>query len=155
MKPLASRDLQALELGFLADRVLDALHLYSAGEHPLVNRSYLDNALNLMEGLASGVGTDSANVDVTLRLNAINSFSYAAEALRSAGSARIPDGLRSHFGRLASTLRRVLESQEVAKEDLANLTGFFAGLSEATLASWGIAQLGSSGARGGQAWTTS
>ncbi len=137
MLPRTQKDIHALELGFLADNVLQTL---SCGLSASQDLGSLRKALLLLRGISAGVGTWSPEFGNDLPLNALGSFAYAAEALKLSHTPRVADSLRTHFGSLADTLDQIINGQAVDEAAREAVVKFFEGLSDATLESWNANQ---------------
>lgn len=133
------RDVNALEVGFLADGVLLALRAFRRGQLGPPNVTHLRGGAGLLHALSEWTGPVSPGEPTTLQLNALNSFGYAAAAIK-AGHASVTDGLRKHFAALATSLDSIVEGRTVPASQFDQLVEFFQGLSNATLDSWNATQ---------------
>lgn len=140
MTPHVGRDVHALELGFLADGVVQGLEATRRGQNASPNHNHFATGVSLLRALAAGVGPSPVGENSALQFNAINSFSYAAEALKHAHSSRLNEGLQTRFAQMADLLDQIAGGDQVSSEDLQSLLDFFRGLSEATFERWNAMQ---------------
>jgi hypothetical protein len=140
MSPRAIRDVDALELGFLADGILQAIKALTTGGGATERHyAWLKEGVQLLSSLAAGVGPAPANVDNKLQFASLASFPFAAEALKSVPSSTVSEGLRGYFGFLAETLKRLIEGIKVDAADVDRVREFFKAVAQATLDSWSSA----------------
>lgn len=141
MSPRAIRDVDALELGFLADGILQAIKALTTGGANERHYAWLREGVQLLSGLAAGVGPAPAdNVDSKIQFASLASFPFAAEALRAVPSATVSEGIRSYFDLLATTLKRLIEGVTVNSVDIDQVRAFFSAVAQATLDSWSSSQ---------------
>jgi hypothetical protein len=140
MTSRATHDVEALELGFLADGILQAVNALAKGGANGRHYSWLQQGVDLLSGLAAGVGPAPSKSEPQLQFASLASFPFAAEALRAVPNPTVSDGLRSYFGMLADTLKRLIQGVDVAAQEIDRVCEFFRGIAEATLDSWSPAR---------------
>lgn len=140
MSPRTIRDVDALELGFLADGVLQAISAAAKGGAGAKDLSRLKQGQELLTGIADSVGPATATGDRQFQFATMNSFQYAADALRSVTVPNLSQGLRSYFATQADVLGRLIDQSEVQPEEVDSVRNFFKALSAATLESWNAVQ---------------
>ncbi len=131
------RDTGALEIGFLADSVLRALKALRRRDLTSEQAECLREAHDLLLGLSSNVGS-FAPQDTRLALHSVNSFRYAADAIRAIPKKEMKVGLRKHFALMSATLEQVVAGKEVTEPEIESVDQFFRGMSEATFERWSI-----------------
>jgi hypothetical protein len=132
MSPRAIQDVDALELGFLADGILQAIKALTTGGGNERHYGWLREGVQLLTGLAAGVGPAPAATEQQLQFASLASFPFAAEALKTVRSTKVSDGLRNYFGLLADTLKRLIEGISVSPEDIDRVCDFFKAIAQAT-----------------------
>lgn len=140
MSPRTLRDVDALELGFLADGVLQAISATVQGKAEKKDLTRLKQGKELLDSIADCVGPGGVVGNKEFHLVGMNSFQYAADALKSVGAPKLSDGIRSYFASLAEILSKLISGLDVNPEDVDNLRRFFKALSSATLERWNANQ---------------
>lgn len=137
MLPQAARDVDALQMGFMADGVLRAMRLAQHGSLDERHATRLREGAMVLREVAAGVGAAPTQA---YPVAGLSSFSYAAEALRAVGTGKLGEGLRAHFAGMASNLEQIAAGSEVDPVEWEEVRAFFRALSNATLESWGVTQ---------------
>jgi hypothetical protein len=141
MRHQAERDTNALEIGFLADGVVAALRdLIERRSLSELDVEHLNEASRFLQALSEWSGPPTPTRTASLQLSALNSFGYAAEALRAIRVHRFNDGLKSYFSSMASQLAAAASTGEASPDFVSEATRFFEALAAATLDRWNASQ---------------